>query len=302
MDTVDGMRTFVAVAKQASFTGGAKLIGISTKLASKYIAQLETRLDAQLFHRTTRSVTLTETGRAYFDKCQPVLEQFDELEDVVQQEQAELAGVIKITAPTGFGSTKLVEALAPFQQLHPKVSIDLRLSDHNVSIVEEGIDLAIRFGNLQDSTMIARKLMDMRIVVFASPAYLTKFGEPKHPSALSSHNCLLQQFSAEPYHWQFKFGDEMKLYPVTGSYSANSPRAVAHMAAEGLGIGAGPAYAVESYLKDASLRLLFEDNEARIIPLHAVYPSGRHLAKRMRALIDHLVVIFSQSSLAAKEN
>jgi len=300
MDTIDGMRTFVAVAKQKSFTSGAKLIGISTKLASKYIGQLEERLDAQLFHRTTRSVTLTETGQAYFLKCVPVLEQFDELEDVVQQGQSELAGVIRITAPTGFGSTKLVEALAPFQKMHPKVSIDMRLADHIVSIVDEGIDLAIRFGKLEDSTMIARKLMDMRIVVFASPDYLTEFGRPKHPSALSTHNCLLQQFSIEPHHWQFKIAGEMKLYPVMGSYSANSPRAVAHMAAAGLGIGAAPAYVVESYIKEGSLTLLFEDNEARIIPLHAVYPSGRHLPKRIRALIDHLAMVFKASSLGPR--
>tara|TARA_R110000803_G_scaffold71808_3_gene135194 strand:- start:9946 stop:10851 length:906 start_codon:yes stop_codon:yes gene_type:complete len=300
MDTIDGMRTFVAVAKQKSFTSGAKLIGISTKLASKYIGQLEERLDAQLFHRTTRSVTLTETGQAYFLKCVPVLEQFAELEDVVQQGQSELAGVIRITAPTGFGSTKLVEALAPFQKMHPKVSIDMRLSDHIVSIVDEGIDLAIRFGKLEDSTMIARKLMDMRIVVFASPDYLAEFGRPKHPSALSTHNCLLQQFSIEPHHWQFKISGEMKSYPVMGSYSANSPRAVAHMAAAGLGIGAAPAYVVESYIKEGSLKLLFEDNEARIIPLHAVYPSGRHLPKRIRVLIEHLAMVFKASSLGPR--
>jgi len=297
MDTIDGMRTFIAVAKQNSFTGGAKLVGISTKLASKYIGQLEERLDAQLFNRTTRSVTLTETGQAYFEKCIPVLEQFDELEDVVQQRQSELAGVIRITAPTGFGSTKLVEALEPFQRKHPNVSIDMRLSDHNVSIVEEGVDLAIRFGNLQDSTMIARKLMDMRIVVFASPAYLAEFGQPKHPSALSTHNCLLQQTSTEPHHWQFKVKDQLTSYPVNGSFSANSPRAVAHMAATGLGIGIGPAYVVESYINDGSLIVLFENNESRIIPLHAVYPSNRHLSKRIRALIDHLVDVFGKPNL-----
>jgi DNA-binding transcriptional LysR family regulator len=222
-----------------------------------------------------------------------VLEQFDELEDVVQERQSELAGVIRITAPTGFGSTKLVEAIEPFQRRHPKVNIEMHLSDHNVSIIEEGVDLAIRFGNLQDSTMIARKLMDMRIVVFASPTYLAEYGTPKHPSALSTHNCLLQQFSSEPHHWQFNLNGQQTSYPVNGSFSANSPRAIAHMAATGLGIGIGPAYVVEPYIENGSLVLLFEGKESRIIPLHAVYPSNRHLTKRIRALIDHLVETLS---------
>lgn len=293
MDTLDGMRTFVAVAKRQSFTSGAKLLGISTKLASKYIGQLEERLNAQLFNRTTRSVTLTETGQAYLEKCVPMLEQFEELENVVQERQSELAGTIRITAPTGFGSTKLVEALEPFQRAHPKVNIDMHLSDHYVSIVEEGIDLAIRFGKLEDSTFIARKLMDMRIVVFASRHYLEKNGRPTHPSALSTHNCLLQRLTAEPNQWHFKIDGVLNSYTVRGTFSANSPRAVAHMASEGLGIGLGPAYVVEPYLLDGSLELLFEENEARVIPLHAVYPTNRHLTKRIRALIDHLVEFYA---------
>ena len=189
MDTIDGMRTFVAVSRQNSFTAGAKMLGVSTKLASKYIGQLETRLDAQLFHRTTRSVTLTETGQAYLERCIPLLEQFDELEDLVQERQSELAGTIRLTAPTAFGSTELVNALRPFQIQHPKVSIDLHLSDQRVAIIEEGFDLAIRFGELEDSSLIARKLMNMRIVVFASPHYLAQKGEPIHPNGLLTHNC-----------------------------------------------------------------------------------------------------------------
>ena len=159
MDTVEGMRTFAAVAALGSFTGGARQLGMSTKLASKYVRQLEERLGAQLFHRTTRSVTLTETGHTYFQRCRPLLDQFDELEGLVQARHSELAGPIRITAPTGFGSTQLVEALRPFQAAHPKVGIELHLSDHHVSMIEQGFDLAIRFGALKDSALVARKLM-----------------------------------------------------------------------------------------------------------------------------------------------
>lgn len=296
MDTIDCMRSFIAVARQRSFTGGAKQLDISTKLSSKYVRQLEQRLGAQLFHRTTRSVTLTETGQAYFARCIQVLDQFDELEGLVQLRQSELAGPIRITAPTGFGSTHLVDALSPFQQAHPNVRIQLQLSDHYLSLVEEGFDLAVRFGELGDSNFIARKLMDVRLVVFASPDYLAKHGEPEHPSALSTHNCLLMKSSVDPEHWTFRIEGEKRSYRVDGTFQANSPRAIAQMAASGLGIGMCPLYAIEPYLASGELQLLFEDKEATRLPLNAVYPLNRHLTARVRALIDHLAEVFGEDT------
>ncbi len=292
MDTITGMRTFAAVATHGSFTEGAKQVGISTKLASKYVGQLEERLNAQLFHRTTRRVAMTETGAAYFKRCQPLLEQFDELEGLVQDRQTELAGRIRITAPTGFGSGQLVHMLKPFQVAHPKVSIELRLSDHHVSIVEEGFDLAIRFGVLKDSSLIARKLMDMRIVLCAAPSYLAAHGEPKDPAALATHNCLLQSTLTTTDSWEFKGKSGPYTVPVTGNFRANSPLAVANMAADGLGIGRVPLYTARPFLDDQRLKLIFEDQEARVIGLFAVYPPSRHLTARIRALIDHLASQF----------
>lgn len=293
MDTIEGMRTFVAVAGQESFTGGAKRLGISTKLASKYVAQLEERLGAQLFHRTTRSVTLTDTGRAYLQRCVPVLDQIDEMEGVVQDRQSELAGPIRITAPTGFGSRELVEAIGPFQRAHPKVMVDMRLSDQHVAIIDEGIDLAIRFGALQDSTLVARKLMDMRLIVVASPGYLAEHGEPSHPQALSTHNCLLPLTATDANNWKFRIAGEQVAIPVDGSFKANSPRAIVHMAVEGLGIGRCPFYPAKPFLESGTLKILFEGEEPNPSVLYAVYPPSRHLSARIRALIDHLATWFS---------
>jgi DNA-binding transcriptional LysR family regulator len=289
MDTIDSMRIFVAVAGQKSFTAGAKQLGISTNLASKHVRQLEARLGAQLIHRTTRRVTLSDTGLAYFERCVFIIDQFDELEGLVQERQSELAGPIRITAPTGFGSRELVEAIRPFQIAHPKVSINLHLSDQHVDILDEGFDLAIRFGPLQNSTLIARKLLTMRLVVFASPEYINTHGEPLHPSDLSTHNCLLQSSSADPEHWAFTVAGTEQKYRVNGSFTANSPRAVAHMAVGGLGIGRCPLYTVEPFLKSGELVLLFEDKMVSVFNLYAVYPSARHLTARIRKLIDHLV-------------
>jgi len=292
VDTIAGMKTFAAVAAHQSFTEGARQVGISTKLASKYVGQLEERLNAQLFNRTTRSVTLTDTGQSYYARCLPLIEQFDELEGLVQQRQSELAGRIRITAPTGYGSSQLVHLLQPFQAAHPKVSIELHLSDHHVSLVEEGHDLAIRFGVLKDSSLVARKLIDMRIVCCASPDYLANFGDPKEPAALTTHNCLLQATTALTDHWEFKSRRGPYTVPVSGNFRANSPLAVANMAAEGLGVGRIPLYTAQPFLDAGRLKLIFEAEEAKVLGLYAVYPPSRHLTGRIRTIIDHLAAQF----------
>lgn len=292
MDTIAGMKTFAAVAAHESFTEGARQVGISTKLASKYVGQLEERLNAQLFNRTTRSVTLTDTGRSYYDRCLPLIEQFDELEGLVQQRQTDLAGRVRITAPTGYGSSQLVHLLQPFQAANPKVSVELHLSDSHVSLIEEGHDLAIRFGTLKDSSLVARKLVDMRIVCCASPDYLKKYGHPKEPAALTTHNCLLQSSTSLTDHWEFKGRRGPYTVPVSGNFRANSPLAVANMAADGLGIGRVPLYTAQPFLDSDRLQLIFEAEEAKVLGLYAVYPPSRHLTARIRAVIDHLAALF----------
>jgi DNA-binding transcriptional LysR family regulator len=168
------------------------------------------------------------------------------------------------------------------------VSVDLHLSDQRVAVIEEGFDLAIRFGKLEDSSLMARRLLNMRVVVFASPDYLEKFGEPADPHALASHNCLLQKTSSDPEHWRFRINGKLVSIRVSGQFSANSPRAIAQMAASGNGIGMCPLYIVEPYLERGELKLLLEEMEGTVFGLHAVYPQSRQLTARIRALIDHL--------------
>ncbi|MGH1357283.1 MAG: LysR family transcriptional regulator [Burkholderiaceae bacterium] len=294
MDTIEAMRTFVAVARELSFTAGAKQLGISTKVASKQIQMLEARLCAQLFNRTTRSVALTETGSAYFKQALPVLEQFDELEGLVQLRQSDLAGQIRISAPTAFGSSELVQAIVPFQKAHPRVTIDLALSDQRVAVVEEGFDLAIRIGELEDSNLIARRLMMMRVVVVASPDYLKRYGEPQQPAALQSHNCLVLQTSVDSHDWRFRVDGQSASFRVGGPVKANAPRAIAQMAVGGLGIGQVPFYVVEDLIREKRLKVILEAMETEGIAVCAIYPRSRHLTARIRALIDHLVSYFQR--------
>lgn len=292
MDTIDTMRAFMAVAQEGSFTAAGKRLGLSTRLVSKYVAQLEGRLATQLFNRTTRSVALTDVGSAYLERCRPIVEQIDELEDLVQERQSALAGPIRITAPTGFGSTNLTHALAPFMRAHPDVDIDLKLSDSRVALVEEGFDLAVRVGVLRDSTLIARRLADMPLVVCASPAYLTARGRPGDPSALATHDCLIDENPADATAWRFRAGNRDFVVKVAGAFHANAPAAIANMAIAGLGIARCPHYAVARSLEDGVLEQLFPDHDTECYGLYALYPPNRHLTARVRALIDHLARFF----------
>lgn len=226
---------------------------------------------------------------AYLKHCVPILEQIDELDNVIQQRQTELMGPIKIAAPTAFGSSELVTLLQPFMLAHPQVSIDLSLNDQRVAIVEDGFDLALRFGQLTDSNLIARKLTDMRSVTVASPAYLERYGEPLQPETLSTHNCLIDKAALTPNHWTYKVKNEVRSISVKGGFSANSPRAIATMAAGGVGIGRCPFYVVSQFIRDNKLKILLEGYETSGFSLYAIYPQNRHLTARIRALIDFLV-------------
>ena len=292
MDKIETMRAFMAVAQEGSFTAAGRRLGRSTKLISKYVAQLEEQLATQLLNRTTRSVALTDVGVAYLERCRPIVEQVDELENLVQERQSALAGPIRLTAPTGFGSNNLTKALAPFMQANPHVEIDLRLSDHRIALVEEGFDLAIRIGPLRDSTLIARKLSDMPLIVCASPTYLETRGWPADPMALATHVCLIDENPADSTAWRFRKDARDFVVKVSGPFHANAPAAIANMAVGGLGIGRCPRYAVAAALNDGALEQLFPEYESEGYGLYALYPPNRHLTARVRALIDFLAVAF----------
>ena len=288
MDTIEGMRVFAAVAAEESFTRGARRLGITTKLASKYVRQLEVRLGCQLLNRTTRSVTLTDVGQAYYDRCGPLLEQFDEVEDAVRDRHKAPAGRIRMTAPTGFGEQILTPALAAFLRRYPEIRIDLTLTNATLSLVEEGLDLAIRVGSPGDSTMMARKLAPMRIVYCASPDYLARNGRPNSPAALADHACLIDSNFHNGNQWPYLEAGETRRVKVAGPFSVNTPKAACDMAVAGLGISLTPHYAAAPRVAEGALELLFEDCELDAFGVYALYPHNRHLSARIRRLVDYL--------------
>lgn len=288
MDKIDRMRAFALVARNASFTIAAQRMGRSARLVSKYVADLEESLGVQLLNRTTRSVSLTEIGTTYLAMCEPLLDGFEELEETVRHQQTSLRGVIRISAPTGFGSIRLAPSLADFADTHPEVEIELRLSDRRVSIIEESLDLAIRIGPMRDSSLKVRQLGPMPLVVCASPAYLDKVGTPSHPQALTTHECILDGNMSEPTVWRFNLDNREAAVQVHGRFSANAPAASARLAASGLGIARCPAYTVFEALRSGELVELFPENRVAPYVVAALFPQNRRLSTRVRALIDHL--------------
>jgi len=242
----------------------------------------------RLYNRTTRSVALTDVGTAYLERCRPLLAQFDELDALVKQRQTSLAGPIRITAPTAFGSTTLMEALVPFMIAHHDVEIDMKLSDRRVALIEEGFDLAIRVGALRDFTLIAKKLANMSLIVCASPAYLTKAGRPRSPKAQTSHDCLIDENQSDASVWRFHSARGDVAVKVGRKFRANSPTTIMQMALGGLGVARSPHYIVERALEDGRLEQLFTEFTTDEFGLYALYPFNRHLTSRVRALIHHL--------------
>lgn len=286
MDSIEMMRTFVTVARTESFTKGAKELGLAVQTTSKYVKTLEDRLDVQLFDRTTRRVSLNETGKAYFERCVELLADFDDIESSVKSDHDSPRGRIKLSAPTAFGEMHLLPVLAKFQGIYPDISLDLDLSNRKVSLVDEGFDLAIRIGKLDDSNLIAKKLTNMRVSVCVAPSYLEKYGEPKRPEDLLHYNCLIDRNFRYGKNWPFLVDGREKKIAVTGNFKGNSPKSIRQMAVSGLGIGMCPMYVISQDVIAGRLKVLFQQNEAYDFGVFAIYPHRQHLSTRVRVLVD----------------
>lgn len=288
MDRIDQMRVFLEVARSGSFTDAAALLGRPVQTVSKAVRQLETQLQALLFDRTTRSVALTDTGRAYLDQCQDLLDQFDELESSVHRDHGSPKGRIRMTAPTTFGEQNLLPTLASFLRAYPEIRVELTLSNRKSSLVDEGIDLAIRIAVLPDSTLVARRLAPMRKVVCASPDFLAEYGQPKSPEDLVNYKCLIDTNFDNAHAWLFVINNETVRVEISGPFSANTPEATRQMAVAGLGVGMCPMYVIDQDLEAGRLVPLFEEYEQPEMGVYALYPHRRHLSARVSALVSHL--------------
>ena len=287
LDRVTGMQVFARVAALGSFSAAGRALGLSQTGVTKHVAALEARLGTRLLHRTTRRLTLTETGRSYLEACERILAEIAEAEALVGAEGVEAHGTLRLNVPLSFGVREIAPALAAFSAAHPALTIELGLNDRRVDLIEEGWDLAVRIGSLADSGLIARRLASSRIVVCAAPAYLDRHGTPRRPEELKGHNCLGYTLS-DASGW--RFGDQA--YPVSGTLRAPNGAALVAAAVAGLGLVYQPTFLVAEALRAGTLVALDLGAPCPTLPIHALMPPGRRPAKT-RAFVDYLAERFA---------
>jgi DNA-binding transcriptional LysR family regulator len=292
MERLDDIRAFVAVAEALSFAEGARRLSLSPAQISKLVARLEDRLDSRLLNRTTRDVSLTDTGRAYLERARVLLEDYDALQSSVREIKGP-RGLLRMSAPIAFGGAELDAALFDFARENPEVELEVAFTDRLVNLVEEGVDVAIRISRLADSSLIARRLAPVRIVTVASPDYLDEHGEPQSPGDLVDRDVILDLNSRDPTLWQFGRGKDRSEIRVHGRLRFQSAYVCVAASRAGFGIATTPAFVAAEDLRAGRLRSILKSFEPEPLYVHAVYPHGRHLAPKVRAMVDFLVRRFS---------
>jgi len=286
MDIVDGLKAFVATAQTGSFTAAADQMGISNRLTSKYVAELEARLGVRLFQRTTRKVGLTPAGEDLLTRAPALLDEFDDLLAEVTEGSRGFSGVIRISAPVTFGEIYVAGMLGRFGAAHPDLTLDLRLNDSYVDLASDGIDVAFRIGTTQTLSVKTRKLGTFQVLAAASPAYIAQHGEPTGPKDLTTHACIVDTNRRTAQQWRFhKDGQDCSVH-ITGRYLVNSAHAAGELAVSGHGIVYSPKFAISGAIEAGRLVTLFADHEGETVPVSAVYLEGRTLPRKVRTLIE----------------
>jgi DNA-binding transcriptional LysR family regulator len=294
MDKLVSMRVFTQVVETGSFVKAAGLLGISRAMATKHVMELENVLGARLLNRTTRRLSLTEAGTAYFQSCAQILAEIEDAEQVVSGLSAEPRGTLRINAPMSFGILHLAPAVVDFSKLYPDVHIDLTLNDRFVDLIEEGFDIAIRIAQREESSLITRKLTVARIVVCGSPDYLAEHGAPQTPAALLDHRCLSYAYWASQKEWRFQGPDGPHVVRIASHFQANNGDVIRLAVLRGLGLALLPTFIAGDDLKAGRLRIVLPEYQPPELAIHAVYPHRRHLSAKVRNFIDFLADRFAQ--------
>ncbi|WP_407155907.1 LysR family transcriptional regulator [Bradyrhizobium sp. STM 3557] len=289
LDRLTGMEVFVRVAGAGSLSGAARAMGLSQTMVTKHLAALEARLGTRLFHRTTRSLTITEAGRRYLDSTERLLADIEAAEAAVAAERVEPRGLLRLNVPLVFGVRQIAPRLAAFAARYPGVTVELGLNDRLVDLAEEGWDLAIRIGALRDSSLVARRLARCRMMICAAPAYLAAHGTPRTSADLASHNCLGYTLAqAGPGRWRIGGTPQIDI-AVSGNLRANNGDALLAAALAGQGIIYQPTFIVADALRSGELvPITLELPPSDQLAVYAVYLPDRTPSAKVRAFIDFI--------------
>lgn len=285
-DRFTGMVYFVRIVERGSLSAAARELGKTLPALSRSLRALEERLGARLLTRTTRALSLTEFGQQYYEHCRRILHDVEEAESLAHAAGRVAQGLVRISAPLLFGRLHVTPLVAPLLATHSQLQIDLQLTDRVVSMVDEGIDVSIRIGDLQDSSLIAIPLGFVRRIVCAAPAYWAAHGTPQHPRELDTHQCLTFRGLNQERGWLLRVKEEERYWPIKGNFASNDGGAILGVARDAGGIAQMMSYQIADDLDKGRLSTALDDYAPHVSPVHAVYPGGRLLPAKVRVLLD----------------
>ncbi|MEO8006076.1 MAG: LysR family transcriptional regulator [Betaproteobacteria bacterium] len=293
MDRLTAMGLFVRIVETGSFSAVAREMNMTQPTVSKQLTALEKQLKTRLLNRSTRQLSLTEAGSAYFDSSKRILDIVNDAEANLGVLQTQLTGVLRINSSIGLGQMYLGPLVLKFQKAHPGLMMDLTYADRFVDLVEEGVDVAIRIGRLVDSGLAARRIGTSERCLIATPAYLKKNGTPKIPQDLVNHNCILYAYLSTGSEWLFGENGEIRV-KVSGTLRANNGEAIRQAVMADIGIAASPAWLIQDDLKSGKVIEILRDFTPPSGEINAVYPSGRHVSAKVRAFTEFVKAEFEK--------
>ena len=291
-ELLNGVAVFVGVIHAGSFTAAAQALGHSTSYVSKEITRLEKRLGSRLLNRTTRTISLTDAGRAYFERCSQIVIDAENAERSIGQLQDNPKGLLRVNAPVSFGSIYLLDHLSEFLKRFPEITLEVEFNDRMIDVVAEGYDVVIRAGQIQDSNLVARKFTTSKSIVVASPEYFKNNGRPETVSELENHACLAYSLIPNPTLWEFMKDGNRTVVKVTPRLMCNNAAVEVAMAVNGIGIGRIPLFCCEQEIAEGTLEIILDDYEQPEIGVYAVYPHRQYLTAKVRAFVEFLVEKF----------
>jgi DNA-binding transcriptional LysR family regulator len=295
MDRFTAVTVFVAAVDEGSLAAAGRRFGFSASMAGKYLTDLEAGLNVRLMQRSTRNLSLTDAGRAYYDRCRQILEQFDDANREASDAQQIASGTLRVAAPVTFGTLHVSGVITRFLADHPHVDIDISLDDRYVDLHTSGVDLAIRIGRLPDSQLVARRLAPCRMVLCASPVFIARSGAPKIPDDLQTAPRLA--FSDGVSQGEWTFSDRRNRQHVIGGplrLQANNMEMLVAGALAGMGIAYGPTFAFGQHIKAGTLVQLLPGFKAPELTIHAVFLSARYIPQKVRRFVEYLAEAFGQ--------
>ena len=286
MDRLEAMSVIVAVAETGSFSAASRRLGTPVATVSRKVAELEARLGAELFQRSSRRMTLTDAGRTYVDACRRIIDQIDDAERQVSGEYRIPKGDLTVTTPWGLGHTHLLPIALEFLQAFPEIGLRLLMTDRVVDVAAENVDVAVRIGSLPESSMIATRIGSIRLVVCGSPAYLAARGRPQTPDQLREHDCIAINDVASPNAWKFRKGKHASLMPIQSRLCVNTSEAAVLAAIAGAGLTRVMSYKMDAARQAGSLELVLEAFEPEPLPVHIVYSPRKPVPLKLRAFLN----------------